>query len=353
VISSASQHKSSLRDSSLRDSLRKRYNDWINQRLPPTRKVTLTQKQIFIFPTRTGFSFIFVLMMMLIAAINYENSLIFAVTFLLGSVFVASILHTFNNLSGLTISAVDAQPCFAGELAEVELILSREGEKYYENVILKWNDSPPVVGDIIYDKEKKVKLYLHTLKRGVMKPSRLQVETFYPVGLLRAWTYLDMDMSILVYPKPIAGGKLSRASVSEHDGELLDEHGAEDFTSLEDYYPGAPLRHVAWKNYARGQGLLLKEFSAFVDRRIWIEWEAFKGLDRETRLSVMCYWVLQVAKSNDEFGLRMPGIEIQPSRGPGHQTRVLKALALYEVEQLTKAEPGNQQELLRQGDQQT
>jgi uncharacterized protein (DUF58 family) len=55
-------------------------------------------------------------------------------------------------------------------------------------------------------------------------------------------------------------------------------------------------------------------------------------MDREARLSRLCYWVLQVDAGNDEYGLRLPGIEIAPNRGPQHREEVLKILALFEVD---------------------
>jgi uncharacterized protein (DUF58 family) len=307
------------------------YNRWLNKRLPPMRKVTLTQKQIFIFPNRVGSAFVAVLMSTLIAAINYENSLIYGLTFLLGALFIVCILHTFNNLSGLTITVVKAHSCIAGEMAEIDLTLSRDGKKRFENVVLRWDSSTPVTADLIYDREVPVKLYIRTYQRGVMKPGRLLVETFYPVGFLRAWTWLDMDISILVFPKPVAGGQLLAPKVLEHDGELLADNGEEDFSGLVEYYPGVSLKHVAWKNYARGQELLVKEFSAYVDRRIWIDWGLFGGLDTESRLSRMCHWALEVEKTTDEFGLRLPGITIQPGKGGAHMTEALTALALFEA----------------------
>jgi len=313
------------------DATKRHYRRWIDKRLPPARKITLTQKQIFILPSRVGAGFLAVLALMLLLAINYENSLIYALTFLLGAFFIVCILHTFNNLSGLTVSSVDTRPCIAGDQAEVELLLSREGHKRFENVVLKWGGGAPETGDLIDAKEVHIKLYLQTHRRGWMCPGRLLVETHYPAGLLRAWTWLDMDTSLLVYPKPIAVGKPSTSILSAHDGELLAAQGAEDFTGLSDYHPGVSLRHVAWKHYARERGLLVKEYSAYVERRTWIDWDAYPGLDCEDRLSRMCYRVLEVAKSADEFGVRLPGTTIEPGRGEAHRRRALTALALFDA----------------------
>ena len=125
------------------------FDRWLERRIPIAETVTLNQKKIFIFPSKSGFSFLLVLLLVLLLAINFENSMIFAITFLLVSMFVASILYTFNNLSGLTISAVGAKPCFASEHAEFTVMLSGYHKKDYENIIFKWDGTAPVVGDLI------------------------------------------------------------------------------------------------------------------------------------------------------------------------------------------------------------
>jgi uncharacterized protein (DUF58 family) len=91
------------------------------------------------------------------------------------------------------------------------------------------------------------------------------------------------------------------------------------------------LRRIAWKSYARTEELQVKEFAAFVDRRVWLDYDHFAGMDRENRLSRLCSWVLKLSAGNDEYGLRLPGIEIPPGRGPEHRERLLRELALFEV----------------------
>jgi hypothetical protein len=96
---------------------------WALGRHVPARSLTLTQKRIFIFPTRAGLWFLFAALVILLLGINYENNLVYAVSFVLLSLFVVSILHTYSNLAGLTITALAARPCLVGESAEFELLL--------------------------------------------------------------------------------------------------------------------------------------------------------------------------------------------------------------------------------------
>ena len=89
----------------IRAQFRTRFRQWVNRRIPPAREVTLDQRRIFIFPSRVGFFFGCCLLVMLIAAINFQNNLSYGLTFLLATLFIVATLHTYANLSGLTIRA--------------------------------------------------------------------------------------------------------------------------------------------------------------------------------------------------------------------------------------------------------
>ncbi len=310
-----------------------RFRQWLNRRMPPSNAITLDQKKIFILPTREGIFFSLLIVFMVLAGINYQNSLIFALAFLLTSLLMVSILHTYRNLSGLTILAGGTLPAFAGEDAEFTVVLSRFGARTYEALLLGWNRELLQGADLLEDEEVKVKLFVETRIRGPMNPGRMLIQTYYPVGLFRSWTWADLDMNTIVYPRPIPAGAIPVATATSNEGELIAREGVDDFYGLREYQQGDPLKHVAWKAYARTGELLTKQFAAFADRRVWLEWEFFPGMDREARLSRLCYWVLKLDATNDEYGLRLPGVEITPNRGPEHREEVLKVLAFFEVEQ--------------------
>jgi uncharacterized protein (DUF58 family) len=309
-----------------------RFQRWLNKRMPPSSAITLDLKTIFILPTGEGVLFVFLIVFMILAGINYQNSLIFGLAFLLVSLFMVSILHTYRNLSGLTILAGSTLPAFAGEDAEFTVILGRFGVRTYEALLLGWNPELLQGADLLEEQEVKVKLFVETKKRGRMNPGRMLIQTYYPVGLFRSWSWVDLDMTSMVYPMPIPAGDIPTATATSSEGDLIHREGVDDFYGLKEYQQGDPLKQVAWKSYARTEELLTKQFATFADRRVWIEWESFPGMDREARLSRLCYWVLQVDAGNDEYGLRLPGVEIAPNRGPQHREEVLKTLALFEVD---------------------
>jgi uncharacterized protein (DUF58 family) len=106
--------------------------------------------------------------------------------------------------------------------------------------------------------------------------------------------------------------------------------GADDFVGLRGYHAGDSLRHVDWKALARGRGLLSRQFGGDRADQVWIDWEGWPGLETEARLSRLCRCILDAARSQVDYGLRLPGREIEPAHGTAHEHRCLAALARFE-----------------------
>lgn len=316
----------------LQQSINRRFQSWLDRRVPASQTVTLNQNKIFIFPSRAGLCFMSVLLVLLLIAINYQSNMVFALVFLLSSMFIITILHTFANLSGLSLTAVRAYPGHVGESAAFEMKLQKANRREYFDISISWPDSEVVNISLREDMTVNFVLHLPAERRGVLRPPRLLLETYYPLGLLRCWTWLAMDIETLVYPRPVEGNMVSSSSSSGEENEAMvtHTHGSEDFYAFRDYQPGDPLKHLAWKSFAKGLPLTTKQFAAYQSQQSWLDWQGTSG-DPELRLSILCYWALQQEKAKIEYGLRLPGVEIDPGLGEAHCERVLKQLALFRV----------------------
>ncbi len=308
---------------------RKTYRRWLNRRIPPANLTVLNHRRIFILPGKQGIYYAAVVVALFVGGVNYQNSLILAMCFLLASLGQLATLLTYRNLSGLSIQATHADNAFAGDKAAFYLTLSRLGERRYEALRIIWDGSVPQVVDLLDNVDAQVKVFIPVTRRGIFKPGRLKIETYYPLGILRAWTLIDMDMQCLVYPKPIAVDWINQHGQQSSIGELTSHTGDDDFDGLKKYVAGDSLKHIAWKTLARGQGLHTKSFVGYVDETLWLDWDYFAGKDTELRLSALCYWVLKLSETTQSYGLRLPGCEIQPASGLAHKVRCLEALALF------------------------
>ncbi|TCK09580.1 uncharacterized protein DUF58 [Marinobacterium mangrovicola] len=311
-------------------SLARRLRAWSLSRFPRRRTVTLTQNRIYILPTGAGAGFCVVLVLLLLLGINYENNLAYALTFLLVSIFVISIIHTYGNLAGLQVSALAGRPCFRGDKAGFTLQLTAAPKRDYEQLCLCWDGGVSQMLDLTEERMTQVELACDAPERGWLDPGPLLVETRFPLGLFRAWTWIDTGLKTLVYPRPVscaspppAGGD-GGAEVSG-----VKSRGPEDFQGLARYEKGGSLHQVAWKVYARGQGLHLKQYAGTASEEIWLDWVTWHNGSVEEKLSGICFWALEFHQREQPYGLRLPGLILAPGSGESHRQRVLKALALF------------------------
>ncbi len=314
--------------------LRRRFDTWVRQRIPPSNQVTLGHHNIFIIPNRQGMGFACAIVLMLVAAINYEASLAYVLVFWLVSMFLACLLFTFRNLAGLKISVFATGPVFAGEHAEFVVLLHRTGERPHEAVDFSFADSDQARGNLLEHQEQRLSLFVPASRRGWLRPGRLRIETVFPLGICRAWSWLYPRQQVLVYPRPLATETSWHPAAPEGEGESGGLHGGEDFHGLRDYQPGDSLRHVAWKQLARGQGMYTKQFADAVDEHLWLEWEMFPGCGTEERLSRLTWCVLNLQRQAQPYGLRIPGSLLPPAQGEAHAHTCLQALALFGQEDL-------------------
>ncbi len=306
-----------------------RVQAWLRRRLPPTKQVTLNQRRIFIFPSRAGFGFLLLLAVLLLAAINYQNNMIFALVFLLASVFVVAILHSFANLSGLRIELQQACSGFVGDRLGVTIkLIAPSSRRSYFDIALTSTDMEPLLVSLQQQAALEQTLYWRAQRRGVFRPPRLLLESHYPLGLLRSWSWLWLDTECLVYPRPLSGNyHHDEGAGDELDGQLQ-QQGSSEFYGLRDYIAGDSPRHIAWQAYAKGLGLFSKQFVDYYHQPQLLCWQGVTG-SVEQRLSVLCYWVLQLEAQQQPYGLQLPGTTIAPALGRAHQQQALRALALF------------------------
>lgn len=310
----------------------KRLSTWLFQfRGPQQGPIILVQRRIFILPARAGFAFALMLLLMLSGSINYSLSLGFILTFLLASLAITAMLHTFRNLAGLHVSATRATPVFAGQTAHFGICLHNPTRTERHSVVLTHAKGDPHVVDVPAEQFVIATAAVPALRRGILRPGRMTLSTRFPVGIYNAWSYIDLDTQCVVYPQPAPPG-LPLPPFKPHGGEGGGQtQGREDFAGLRQYHPGDSLRHIAWKAAARDRGLLTKQFSGHAAAELWLTLDLPPPtLDIEEKLSRLARWVLDADASGHAFGLVLPHTTVPLGAGEAHRERCLEALALFE-----------------------
>lgn len=295
------------------------------------RPVVLSRQRIFILPTRYGVIFGFLLFVMLVGSTNYSNSLGFMLTFLLAGLGMISILHSYRNMARLSIRAGKTIPVFCGDMARYVLHVDNQRGHTRYAIALQLSHQAPVIIDIMADDTTQIELQLPAKQRGWLPITPLTISTRFPLGLVHAWSHLNLATACLVYPRPAVTGMEAPSSSSDGGGSKSSQKsGNDDFLGVRNYHPGDSPRHVDWKAVARGQELLTKQFADNENRDLWLDWNSLHMLDTESRLSQLCRWIIDIDDAGNRYGLRLPGIQIPVGQGAEHRQQCLKALALYQ-----------------------
>jgi uncharacterized protein (DUF58 family) len=299
---------------------------------PPERgTVVLVHRRVYIVPARLGWMFGATLIVLLVGSINYALALGFGLTFLLAGLGLVGMVQTARNLARLAVSLGRAEPVFAGEAAQFRLFL--EGRAPFDRpaVLARHLASgAQLVADIPAGSSVEIVLAVPAAKRGWMPLGRVMRETRFPLGLFRAWSYIEPDARCLVYPRPERSALPTPSSDSSAGSLAQQAIGNEDFASLRNYQRSDSPRHVAWKAVARTGDMLTKQFTGDAAAELWLDWQLLPAsLDTEQRLSRMAGWVLAAERGGAHYGLRLPGTEIAVGHGDAHRSACLQALALH------------------------
>ena len=303
-----------------------RFERWLVSRFPESDHVTLTQRRIYILPTKAGWFYVLVGFGVLLLGINYQNNLAYAVAFLMASVMITAILHTFNNLSGITLRFEAPSPCFANRPTHYRMSTQANADKYQVKASLAGG----VTSTADLSSSGHMDLGFKVRRRGDRPMGVVTVETIYPLGLLRAWSRTSIPHAVLVYPEPIMGGLLTdlteHAPRSDQNAPLEPE---DDLDTLKEYQQGESLRRIAWRKAAKGQGLYSLQFEEKDQSVTWLSMALWPELDTETRLSRLTAWVLELEKQGTSYGWHQEGCILLPSVGESHKRQVLEQLARF------------------------
>ena len=301
--------------------------------IPAPKEVSLGRRQLFMLPTRFGLLFALLLVVQLLTAINYGNGLAYALTFLLGSLAVVSMLYTHRNLFRLRLAAGICAPVFADEIAMFRIHLTNDSDIPRFGVKVMCEKNEVAVVDISAHDSIDVELPVPARQRGRLVIPPVTITTRFPLGLLYSWSRrVELEQFCVVYPRPAE--HTPRQSREEETHELTQgvKTGGDDYIGTREFRPGDSPHHVDWKAVARGEGWRIKQFGGGYRPTTWLDWDTLPGLDTETRLSVLTRWVQDAERDGILYGLRLPEGTIAPANGEHHQHECLRALALFSQE---------------------
>jgi uncharacterized protein (DUF58 family) len=313
--------------------VRRRFRQWWQARLPLSDTLQLTQRNVYILPTRAGFMLGATLLVLLVASINYQLNLGYLLTFLLAGSAAVGMHVCHGTLRGLTMNLLPPPPQFVGASAPLSVVLTngRRSPRYGIGLAVldeshpdrwTWTDVPGLGSATVH-------VAFQPEHRGLHAVPPLTAETRFPLGTFRVWTVWRPAAQVMVYPRPepfppplppgeprAGGAAAARASDS---GE---------FEGVRAYRRGDPMKLVVWKKAAKSDELVSRDSLQAQRYELWLDLAQAGHLDLEHKLSRLAAWVLQADKLGLDYGLRLAHQQIQPGAGEAHKRRCLEALAL-------------------------
>lgn len=308
-----------------------RMGAWIRRRQGADRDpVSLHRGRIYILPTRLGSAYAVMVVAMVAGGLNYGNNLALGLAFVLASLGLVTMHHCHGTLSGLGLRLLATESAFVGRPVRFRILLENRSRSPRPQIEVAASDEAPDIADVPPVGTGTAGLALTAQVRGHVHLRRFVVATRHPLGLFRAWAVVHPEYSAIAWPRPAERGRHPPGVETDTGGAQDRARGDEDFAGLRPYQAGDALKRIAWKAYARGQGLHTKQYAGTDVVSHVFDWDSLPGLDAEARLSQMCRWVIDAHESGEAFGIRLPGTAIEANIGTAHFQRCLDALALFE-----------------------
>ena len=317
---------------------RQLWRAWWSARHPPTDTLELTQRNVYILPTRAGCVFAATLLVLLVASINYQLSLGYVLTFLLAGSGVVSMHVTHATLRGLALHLRAPQPVFAGDSASLDCVLTSSSARARHGIGARLRGSGTAAHwswtDVPAGGQAVLQLGFTAARRGRLALPTVVLETRFPLGLFRAWSEWRPASSLLAYPRPeTPAAALPAAHAVGSASTALRARDGGELEGVRPYRRGDPLKRVVWKKAARaleaGGELVSRDTSSAARHDLWLDWAATGSLAPEDRLSRLAAWVLASERGGLAWGLRLPGRELAPAHGEAQRRSSLEALALW------------------------
>lgn len=314
-----------------RQAARARLVRWWEHRQPPCDQMSLTQRNIYVLPTRAGLMLGVTLLALLIGSINYQLNLGYMLTFLLAGSAAMALFAGHANLRGLSVALRQLDEVYAGAASTVHIDLTNPGKRARYSIAVRTHDHTQAsLVDVGAQAMQGASLAVPCPRRGEHALPLIVLESRFPMGAFRVWSVWRPRAMQLVYPAPEAHPPalpVGEASVGQGGASAAPDWS--EFDGVRAYRTGDPLKTLLWKKFAKSGELVSRDGQTSRQHQLWLDWARCGSLDGEARISRLTAWVLQADRLGLPYGLRLPGREVQPGQGPQHRMACLKVLALW------------------------
>jgi uncharacterized protein (DUF58 family) len=299
------------------------------RRGPMTPPFELEYRHVFVLPTRFGWGFGFMLVFMTLGGLNFNNNMALMLVFLLGTIAQLTTLIAYRNLSGLKIESIFSEPVFCGESARFRVFITN-GDERQRFAVQAGFKKPQDCKDFQLNSSESLHLQQPTHTRGWLDMPSFRLETRFPLGLFKAWSWIFPQTRCLVYPSPARNAPPLPKTGHGQAGLAIKGDG-DQVHGLRKYHPGDSIQRIAWRASARHNELYSLEMEAPREEACELDWDLLQGSDIESRLSILTAWVIAADHKQLSYSLKLPDDVVPSGSGLHHRSRCLEMLALYQL----------------------
>ncbi len=291
--------------------------------------VELNRRRLYILPTKGGVAFGALVFVMLLAGLNYTNSLALFLTFVLAAFGLVVMQLCHRNLLGVRVAALQAPAVFARRPGTLLVSLANDTATARLRLEAGLEGAPRSREDLAAYSRAQLAVPLPAQARGVVRIARVRISTAHPFGLFRAWTWVHAPLELLVYPAPAGARPMPYASAYRSGTHARGGAGLDEWLGLRPFRDGDSPRQVDWKAYAREAPLLVKVYQPLGSQLRCFDFAQLPGLDTEARLEQLARWVVDAEAGGERYAVQLPGVRTASDRGPEHRHRCLAQLARF------------------------
>lgn len=292
-------------------------------------RLRLGLRNLYIVPTRFGWLWLAVLLLLQIVAIQLGSNGPLLLSDLMLGLFLLALHLTHFNLQGVELAVADPLPGFAG--AELTYPLQLRCPARSEGLRLRFAGSQPLHLPVLQRGEHRLPVPWSPPCRGLQTPGILRIATTAPLGLFICWSRWQPPVPQLVYPARREGPvRVLPESAERPRSEQADpaqaSPGSDHWWDLQPHRPEDGVSRLAWKLVAQGRGHHAKVFRAPADQLPLLAPDP--AVPFEQALEHLSARICRLHAQGRAYGLVLPGERIPAGQGLAQRERALAALAM-------------------------
>ncbi len=299
-------------------------HNWLTRRfaLSSNSSKTLAQRDVLVFFNREGYLYLLLLIITFIAGINYGNNLVLALCFLFASLLVLSFYLAFQQLYRLTLSCEAPQLGQVGHVLPIKFNFKPQHQQLHLHLRCEYKGQLKKI--TVLKSPLVVEFDTIPLQRGRYDMSRLFFCSVYPFGIIRAWSFVYPQHEVWIAPQAI---EVDLSPYGFRSNQPQFQHGIEDFSHLREFQSGDALNRIAWQQYAKGRGFLVKQFEQHQQQQLDFAYADMSMPLHEGKLGQLMYLVEQAALTQSGFSLSLPSQSLAFGQGEQHVKQAKLMLA--------------------------